>query len=222
MPTQDLTGPEGRNLKQGAYLKIPELYKNIYFQITMIRRSKSIEEINRKEDYNPFIPPNPIMNNNNTDDRSFYLTNGTFIDLMEIKRKDKFTRIKSKKKVVNRITWHEESNKQYVKQGIENIVLVGMIRKKFPFITTIKNVIEIYVNKEMLRPRLDNDLMDFYLCLAIDNLEKAGWLVTNRKDARQLAANDVDFSCDIPKITKFYILMNVLRLKQEGKILGIH
>ena len=151
MPTQDLTGPEGRNLKQGAYLKIPELYKNIYFQITMIRRSKSIEEINRKEDYNPFIPPNPIMNNNNTDDKSFYLTDGTFIDLMEIKRKDKFTKIKSKKKVVNRITWHEESNKQYVKQGIENVVLVGMIRKKFPFITTIKIYLRFSLRQDLTK-----------------------------------------------------------------------
>ena len=181
-----------------------------------------MEEINQKADYNPFIPPNPIMNNNNTSDKSFYMADGNFMDLMEIKRTDRFTRIKSKKKIINRISWNEESNKQDVKQGIENVVLVGMIRKKFPFITTIKNVIEIYVNKEMLRPRLDNDLMDFYLCLAIDNLQVAGWLVTNRKDARQLAAKEVDFSCDIPKITKFYILMNVLRLKQEGKILGIH
>ena len=188
----------------------------------MIRRSKSIEKINQKEDYNPFIPLNPIMNNKNTGDKSFYLFDGTFMDLMEMKITNKFTRIKNKEKIINRINWNEESNKQYVKQGIENVVLVGMIRKKFPCITTIKDVIETYVNKEMLRPRLDKDLLDFYLCLAIDNLERAGWLVTNRKDARQLAAQDVDFSCDIPKVTKFYILMNVLRLKQEGKILGIH
>ena len=188
----------------------------------MIRRSKSTEEINQKEDYNPFIPPNPIMNNNNTKDKSFYLSNGTFMDLMEIKRRDKFTKIKSKKKVVNRITWHEESTKQFVQHEIGNIILVGMIRKKFPFITTIKDVIEEYVDKEMLRPKVDNELKEFYLCLATDKLVEAGWLVTSRKNARQLAAADVEFSCDIPKLTKFYILMNVLKLKNEGRILGIH
>ena len=184
----------------------------------MIKRSRSLEYINDKKEYNPFSPGKMIVPHG----KSFYLKDGTFIDLINTEVRSLFTRIKGKETIVNRITWHEEIKNQYVQNRIKDIVLVGMIRKKFPNAITMKEVIEAYVSKESLRPKLEDDLLEFYKCLAIDSLEKDGWLVTNRKSARQLAAAEVNFSCDVPKIQKFYILMNVLKLKHERKIIGLH
>ena len=190
----------------------------LFISEKMIKRSKSLECINDKEEYNPFIP-NKM---NNPYEKPFYMKNGTFIDLINTKKRSIFTRIKGRETIINRISWHEELKNQHIKNKIKDIVLVGLVRKKFPTTTTMKDVIEAYVNKESLRPKLEDDLLEFYKCLATDNLEKDGWLVTNRKSARELAAAEVDFSCDVPKIQKFYILMNILKLKKEGKIIGLH
>ena len=181
----------------------------------MKRRSKS-EEKEKEWKGNPF---DPDKGKKEGESRMVKTQNGDLIELIKGERKKRFTCIRGKEIIVNRSNWKKEMTRTEVQFNIEKVSLVGLKRIKFLGKVKIEKVMEEYVKGKDLRPVVkEKEMMEFYQLLIRDEMTKLGRKVRSKKNARSLASKEFGYFVDLPKLIKYSILLQVVRLKEEGLI----
>ena len=154
-------------------------------------------------------------------DNSFYTEwtqEPVYLHLMPVRLPD-FTRLMTRGMFVNRLMWFKSQHRLKVKNNVIGIHFVGKPRKIFPRGVTMEKVVDFYFEMEDVSSGGDSTLDNFYSELIREDLVRIGKRVENIIDIKRECRKS-NFARDLGKEAKFRMLVNIVRLKNEGIILG--
>lgn len=152
-------------------------------------------------------------------DRTFITKTGTFLHLMEV-RIPNFTRLRTKGVLVNRLLWHRSQRRPEVVNNMEGIKFVGLPRVTFPTGSQMNDVVESFITDEHMRPIGESrEMIKYYKSILVSMISQAGWILNTIEDIKRYCCKR-ELKLDISPQYKFKILVNVIRLREQGIIKG--
>ena len=142
-----------------------------------------------------------------------------FIDLIGSMKRN-FTKIKPKPILANRLFWYKRSKLPEVRNNISAVYLVGKPRIVFVNQIEMRDAVRTFISESDLNMHGHNcKARKFYYNLTVQMIAEAGWRLDTITEVREHVLN---FKCryDVSLLTKFNTLINIIRLREEGKIIG--
>lgn len=142
-----------------------------------------------------------------------------FIDLIGGMRRN-FTKIRPKPIIANRLFWYKRLKLPKVRNNISAVYLVGKPRIVFNNQIEMRDAVRTFISESDINMHGHNDkARKFYYNLTVQMTAEAGWRLDTITEVREYVLN---FKCryDVSALTKFNTLINIIRLREEGKLIG--
>ena len=156
-------------------------------------------------------------------DESHYTSNPSkkiFIDLIGGWKRN-FTKVKHKPIMANRLFWYIRLKLPEIRNNISAVYLIGKPRKVFVNQIEMRDAIRTFISEsDIIMHEHSNSLArKFYYNMTIQMIAEASWRLGTITEVREYTLN---FKCryDVSLIKKFNTIISIIRLREEGKLIG--